>query len=52
MMVLELKVLEMYVNGFIRPSKSPTGAPRQSEKSLILPEDFLLADASMVFHLQ
>ena len=39
-------------NGFIRPSKSPAGAPKQAGKGLILPEDFLLADASMVFHLQ
>ena len=50
--VLELKVVEVYANGFIRPSKSPAGAPRQAGKGLILPEDFLLADASMVFHLQ
>ena len=40
------------VNGFIQPSKSSIGAPRQAEKGLILPEEFLLADASMVFHLQ
>ena len=39
-------------NEFIRPSKSPVDAPRQAGKGLILPEDFLLADASMVFHLQ
>ena len=50
--VLELKVMEMYANGFIRPSMSPVGAPRQARKGLILPEDFLLADASMIFHLQ
>ena len=31
---------------------SPTAAPRQATKGLILPEDFLLADASMAFHLQ
>ena len=52
MVVLELKVVEVYANGFIRPSKSPAGAPRQAGKGLILPEDFLLADASMVFYLQ
>ena len=50
--VLELKVVEVYANGFIRPSKSSAGAPRQAWKGLILPEDLLLADASMVFHLQ
>ena len=50
--VLELKVVEVYANGFIRPSKSPAGTPRQAGKDLILPEDFLLADAIMVFHLQ
>ena len=37
---------------FIRPSKSPAGIPRQAEKGLILPEEFLLADASMIFYLQ
>ena len=52
MVVLVLKMVEMYANGFIRPSKSPAAAPRQAGKGLILPEDFLLADASMVFHLQ
>ena len=52
MVVLELKVMEMYANGFIRPSKSPADTSRQAEKSLILPKDFLLADASMVFYLQ
>ena len=26
--VLELKVVEVYANRFIRPSKSPAGAPR------------------------
>ena len=51
-MVLEQKVVEVYAHGFIRLSKSPAGAPRQVEKGLILPEDFLLADASMGFHLQ
>ena len=50
--VLELKVMEVYANGFIRPSKSPADAPRQAGKGLILLENFLLADASMVFHLQ
>ena len=50
--VLVLQVVEMYANGFIRPSKSPADAPRQAGKGLILQEDFLLADASMVFHLQ
>ena len=50
--VLELNVVEMYTSGFIRPSKSLVGAPRQAGKGLILPEDFLLADASMIFHLQ
>ena len=39
-MVLEQKVVEVYANGFIRPSKSPAGAPKQAGKSLILPEDF------------
>ena len=39
-------------NGFTRPSKSPARAPRQAEKGLILQEDLLLADASMIFHLQ
>ena len=39
-------------NAFIRPFESPASAPRQAGKGLILPEDFLLADASMVFHLQ
>ena len=51
-MVLKQKVVEMYANGFIRPSKSPAGAPRLAGKGLILPEDFLLADASMGFHFQ
>ena len=51
-MVLEQKVVEVYANGFIRPSKLPASAPRQAEKGLILPEDFLLVDASMGFHLQ
>ena len=51
-MVLELKVVEVHANGFNRPSKSPADAPRQAGKGLILPKDFLLADASMVFHLQ
>ena len=26
--VLELKVVEVYANGFIRPFKSPAGTPR------------------------
>ena len=39
-------------DGFIRPSKSLAATPRQAGKGSILPEDFLLADASMVFHLQ
>ena len=51
-MVLEQKVVEIYANGFIRPSKSPAGAPRQAGKDVILPKDFLLVDASMGFHLQ
>ena len=34
-------------NGFSRPFKSPAAAPRQAGKSLIIPEEFLLADASM-----
>ena len=50
--VLELKMVEVYANGFIRPSKSPAAAPRQVGKGLILLEDFLLADASIVFHFQ
>ena len=50
--VLKLMVVEVYANGFIRPFKSPAGAPRQAGKGLILPEDLLLADASMFFHLQ
>ena len=50
--VVELQVVEMYANGFIRPSRSSAGAQRQAAKGLIFPEDFLLADASMVFHLQ
>ena len=88
--VLELKVVEVDANGFIRPSKLPAGAPilfdrksggsfrlcvnyrgpynipghvgfdghgrsyapRQAGKGLILSEDLLLADASMIFHLQ
>ena len=33
-------------------SKSLAGAPRQAGKGLILPKEFLLADASIVFHLQ
>ena len=49
--VLELKVMEVYANGFIRLSKSPVGTPRQAGKGLILPKDFLLADVGMVFHL-
>ena len=49
--VLEQKVVEVYANGFIRPSKSSAGAPKQARKGLILPKDFLLADASMSFHL-
>ena len=44
--------IELVNANFIRPSKSPAGAPRQAGKGLILPEEFLLADASMVFHLQ
>ena len=40
MVVLELMVVEVYANGFIRPSKSPAGAPRQAGKGLILPKDF------------
>ena len=44
--------IELVGANFTRPSKSPAGAPGQAGKSLILPEDFLLADASMVFHLQ
>ena len=51
-MVLEQKVVEVYVNGFIRPSKSPASASRQAGKGLILSEDFLLADAGIGFHLQ
>ena len=51
LVVLELKVVEVYANGFIRLLKSPAGPPRQAGKGLILPEDFLLADASIVFHL-
>ena len=50
MVVLELKVVKIYANGFSKPSKSSVDAPKQAEKDLILPEDFLLADASMVFH--
>ena len=42
----------IYSLGPVGPSKSPVGAPRQAGKGLILPEDFLLADASIVFHLQ
>ena len=34
-------------NGFTRPSKSPVGAPGQAEKGLIIPENLLLADASI-----
>ena len=49
--VLELKVVEVYANGFIKPSKLPVGASKQAGKGLILSENFLLADASMVFHL-
>ena len=49
---LELKAMEVYANGFIKLSKSPAGAPRQAGKGLILPKDFLLANASIVFHLQ
>ena len=52
LVVLELKVVEVYANGFIRPSKSPAGTSRQAGKGLILSKDFLLADASMVFHFQ
>ena len=52
MVVLELKVVEMYTNGFIKPSKSPAGTSRQAGKDLILLKDFLLADASMVFYFQ
>ena len=52
MMVLGQKVVEVYASGFIRPSKSPAGAPRKAEKGLILLEDFLLTDASIGFHLQ
>ena len=51
-MVLELKVVEVYANGFIKLSKSPAYTPRYAKKDLILPEDFFLADASIVFHLQ
>ena len=50
--VLELKMVEVYTNEFIRPSKLPIATPKQAGKGLILPEDFLLADATMVFHLQ
>ena len=50
--VLEQKMVEIYTNGFIKPFKSPAGAPRQAGKGLIFPEDFLLADASMGFQLQ
>ena len=35
----------------VESSKSPASASRQAGKSLILPKDFLLADASMGFHL-
>ena len=45
-------MVEVYTNGFIRPFKSPVGAPRQARKGLSLPKNFLLADASMGFHLQ
>ena len=38
--VLKLMVVEVYANGFIRPSKSPAGTPRQARKGLILSEDF------------
>ena len=31
-MVLELKVVEVYTNGFIKASKAPAGAPRQAGK--------------------
>ena len=51
MVVLELKVVEVYANGFIGPSKSPADAPRQVGKCLILPKNFLLADTSMVIYL-
>ena len=43
---------QINANRFIRPFKLPAGTPRQAEKSLILLENFLLADASMSFHLQ
>ena len=52
MLVLELKMVEVYANGFIRLFKSPAGAPRQAGKGLILPENFLLADTSMGFYFQ
>ena len=45
--MLELQVVEVNANGFIRPSKSPADASRQAGKGLILLEDFLSADASM-----
>ena len=50
--VVELKVIEVYANEFIRQSMSPASALRQVEKDLIFPKDSLLADASMVFYLQ
>ena len=36
-------------NGFIRPSKSPAGAPRQTGKGLILPKDFCWLTPAWVF---
>ena len=50
--VLELKVVEVHASGFIKLSKSPAGALKLAGKGLILPENFLFADASMVFHFQ
>ena len=44
--------IELVDANFIRSSKSPAGAPWQAGKGLILLEEFLLADTSIVFHLQ
>ena len=52
MVVLELKVVEVYTYGFIRQSKSYADALRQAQKGLILPQDLLLTDANMVLYLQ
>ena len=42
----------IYSLGLVGLSKLPAGARRQVGKGLILPEDFVLADASIGFHLQ